>query len=80
MRAPLLRVAALHMRFGARVLFDGAGFDLQAGHGYVLSGANGSGKTTLLRIIAGLESAQQGYVVLSPSSGARIAHSGAVAA
>ena len=60
MRAPLLRVEALHMRFGARVLFDGAGFDLQAGHGYVLSGANGSGKTTLLRIIAGLERAQQG--------------------
>ncbi len=60
MRAPLLRVEALHMRFGARVLFDGAGFDLQAGHGYVLSGANGSGKTTLLRIIAGLERAQRG--------------------
>ena len=60
MRAPLLRVTALHKRFGARVLFDGAAIELQAGHGYVLSGANGSGKTTLLRIIAGLDSAQGG--------------------
>ena len=60
MRAPLLRVEGLHKRFGSRVLFDGAGFELQAGHGYALSGANGSGKTTLLRILAGLEGADQG--------------------
>ena len=60
MRAPLLSVSALHKRFGARVLFDGAQMALEAGHGYVLSGANGSGKTTLLRMIAGLETAQQG--------------------
>lgn len=60
MRSPLLRVSGLHKRFGARVLFDGAELALEAGHGYVLSGANGAGKTTLLRIIAGLEPAQRG--------------------
>lgn len=58
MRAPLLEMASLHKRFGERVLLDGANLVLQAGHGYVLSGANGSGKTTLLRIIAGLERAE----------------------
>ena len=42
------------------MLFDGAELALEAGSGYVLTGANGSGKTTLLRIIAGLESAEQG--------------------
>lgn len=62
MRSPLLRVSALHKRFGTRVLFDGAELTLQAGHGYVLSGANGAGKTTLLRIIAGLEPAQEGML------------------
>jgi tungstate transport system ATP-binding protein len=58
MRTALLEIASLRKRFGERVLFDGANLVLQAGHGYVLSGANGSGKTTLLRIIAGLEPAE----------------------
>jgi len=60
MRTPLLTVQGLRKRFGARVLFDEAALELQAGHGYVLSGANGAGKTTLLRMLAGLESAQGG--------------------
>ena len=60
MRQPLFRVEGLRKQFGERVLFDNAALELQAGHGYVLSGANGSGKTTLLRILAGLEGAQAG--------------------
>ncbi len=60
MRAPLLRMSGLHKRFGTRVLFDGAELALEAGHGYVLSGANGCGKTTLLRMIAGLEASLHG--------------------
>jgi len=62
MRVPLLAVNGLRKCFGARVLFDDAVLELQAGHGYVLSGANGAGKTTLLRILAGLESAQDGTI------------------
>ncbi len=55
MRAPLLQWSGLQKSFGDRVLFADAALTLQAGHGYVLSGANGSGKTTLLRMLAGLE-------------------------
>lgn len=47
-------------RFGERVLFDGANIELEAGSGYVLTGANGTGKTTLLRIVAGLEPSESG--------------------
>ena len=60
MRPPLFCVEGLRKQFGERGLFDNAALELQAGHGYVLSGANGSGKTTLLRILAGLEGAQAG--------------------
>jgi len=43
-----------------------SGFDLRLGHGRFLSlvGPSGCGKTTLLRIIAGLEPASQGRVLL----------------
>lgn len=63
MRPPLFRLEGLHKRFGARLLFDNAALELQAGHGYVLRGVNGSGKTTLLRILAGLEGAQSGRLI-----------------
>lgn len=60
MSAPLFSVAGLVKRFGERVLLDGARLELEAGSGYVLTGANGTGKTTLLRVIAGLEPAERG--------------------
>ena len=62
MSAALFSVAGLAKRFGERVLFENASLDLEAGSGYVLTGANGSGKTTLLRISAGIEPAQQGRI------------------
>src|SRR3989454_663161 len=46
-----------------RVLFDAASLELETGNGYVLIGPNGSGKTTLLRVLAGLDSAQEGKLV-----------------
>ena len=60
MSATLFSMRALDKRFGERVLFENAGFELEAGNGYVLTGPNGSGKTTLLRIAAGLEPADRG--------------------
>ena len=62
MSAPLFLVEGLGKRLGARVLFAGARLELEAGSGYVLTGANGSGKTTLLRIVAGLEPAEKGLL------------------
>src|SRR6478672_33333 len=57
-------VRGLSKRFKkARVLED-ISFDVAEGESLVLLGASGSGKTTILRIIAGLEQADNGRVIL----------------
>ena len=57
-------VRGLSKRFKkARVLED-ISFDVAEGESLVLLGASGSGKTTILRIIAGLEQADKGRVIL----------------
>jgi tungstate transport system ATP-binding protein len=56
----LLTVEGVKKRFGERELLKGAGVQLEAGNGYVLTGGNGTGKTTFLRILAGLEAAEAG--------------------
>ena len=61
---PLLAVEGVHKSFGAtKVLVD---FNLKLHTGEMLSllGPSGCGKTTLLRLIAGLERADRGKVVL----------------
>jgi tungstate transport system ATP-binding protein len=55
-----LGVKGLRKSYGNKLLLDIASFDLKAGDALALTGQNGAGKTTLLRIIAGLESAEQG--------------------
>src|SRR5205814_7546934 len=59
----LFKAEGIVKRFGERVLFDAASLELETGNGYVLVGPNGSGKTTLLRVLAGLDSAQEGKLV-----------------
>ncbi|WP_029354859.1 heme ABC exporter ATP-binding protein CcmA [Bosea sp. 117] len=49
---------------GARRLFDGLGFTLEAGRALIVTGPNGSGKSSLLRILAGLVSADAGTIRL----------------
>jgi sulfate transport system ATP-binding protein len=57
-------VRGLSKRFKkARVLED-ISFDVAEGESLVLLGASGSGKTTILRIVAGLEQADKGRVIL----------------
>ncbi len=70
MSAPLFSVEGLAKRFGERVLFDGARLELEAGSGYVLTGANGAGKTTLLRIVAGIEPAERGQLAFHAQASA----------
>lgn len=70
MSAPLFSAEGLAKRFGERVLFDGARLELEAGSGYVLTGANGTGKTTLLRIVAGLEPAERGRLAFRAQASA----------
>jgi putative phosphonate transport system ATP-binding protein len=50
---PLLRVAELTKRYGARVAVDGVGFELWPGEVLAVVGESGSGKTTLLDCVAG---------------------------
>jgi heme exporter protein A len=52
--APDLIAEELACRRGARLVFAGVSFRLQAGGALVLTGANGSGKSSLLRLVAGL--------------------------
>ncbi len=49
----LLHARSLSLRYGPKVLLDGASFALGHRDRVGLIGANGSGKTTLLRILAG---------------------------
>jgi tungstate transport system ATP-binding protein len=60
MSAPLLLLANVRKNFGVRRLFAIDRLAIEEGRTYVLTGPNGSGKTTLLRILAGLDSAEQG--------------------
>jgi heme exporter protein A len=51
--APALRVEALSLARGGRVLFEYLSFTAEAGAYVEIRGANGAGKTSLLRAIAG---------------------------
>jgi ATP-binding cassette subfamily F protein 3 len=68
----VLRVAGLCKAFGDRTLFDRVDLHLRAGDRVGLVGRNGAGKTTLLRILAGLDSADDGSV--RAEGGARIGY------
>jgi ABC transport system ATP-binding/permease protein len=60
----LLSSQALSKAYGPRPLFQGVSMDLRVGERVGLIGPNGSGKSTLLKVLAGLESADQGAVGL----------------
>ncbi|MBM4250968.1 MAG: ABC-F family ATP-binding cassette domain-containing protein [Deltaproteobacteria bacterium] len=60
-----MRIDNLQKSFGSKVLFADATFHFPAGERIALVGANGAGKTTLLNIICGLESADDGRIVLA---------------
>lgn len=58
----ILLVDKVEKSFGARVLFSGATFQINAGDRFALVGPNGAGKTTMLKIIMGLDSPDAGSV------------------
>jgi len=60
-------VAELRFRRGARAIFDGLSCRFPAGRISVVLGGSGSGKSTLLRLIASLERAESGAILVDGS-------------
>ena len=58
----MLEMRNLHKRFNERIVADGVNLSVAAGEVVALLGPSGSGKSTLLKIVAGLETADQGSV------------------
>ncbi len=59
-----IQVSNINKRFGNFVALDNVSLDFPSGELVALLGPSGCGKTTLLRIIAGLEQADSGNVIL----------------
>ncbi len=55
----------LRKAYPRKRLFDGLDFRLRSGQLLLLTGANGAGKTTMMRILAGLERADGGVMLLN---------------
>jgi sulfonate transport system ATP-binding protein len=59
-----VHIRGLHKAFGPKTILAGVDLDVHRGEFVVLLGASGTGKTTLLRILAGLELADGGRVLV----------------
>lgn len=61
---PRLAVAGLSKRFGGVVALDGVSLAFAPASVHAVIGENGAGKSTLMKILAGVESADQGEVLV----------------
>lgn len=61
----MLEVKNLCKKFGQRKILDNLSFTLKDGEIMTIVGPSGAGKTTLLRIIAGLEQADSGQILIN---------------
>jgi sulfate/thiosulfate transport system ATP-binding protein len=71
-KAMSIHVKDVSKRFGGHMALDRVSLEVPSGSLVALLGPSGSGKTTLLRIIAGLETADQGSVLLHDEDAGRV--------
>ncbi len=69
---PLLNVHGLTKYYGAELIFQDVGFQVQRGEKTAVVGVNGAGKSTLLKLIAGMREADGGAIHIS--RGTRVAY------
>lgn len=60
-----LQLSGIQLAFGERVLLKGITYSLHKGKKAALTGGNGTGKSTLMKIMAGLENADSGSLIIS---------------
>ncbi len=65
--SPRLEVSALSRRFGGRAVVDDLSLTIEAGQVTCLLGPSGCGKSTTLRMIAGVETPDQGVIRIDGS-------------
>ena len=59
----LLNIEHISKVFGEKIIFDDASFGIHEGDKIGIIGINGTGKTTLLKMIAGIETPDQGNII-----------------
>src|SRR5205085_12169514 len=79
----MLQVNTIRLSYGPRLILDDVSFTVAPGEKAGLIGVNGAGKSSLLKIIAGLQEADSGSIMLPRSYGylsQDVAHETSVAA
>ncbi len=61
------KVAGVHKRYGARVVYEGLDLNIRRLERWAVMGVNGAGKSTLLKLIAGESEPDAGTVGVGPS-------------
>ena len=64
-KGTFIQLRALTKRYGERVVLDRLSLDVTEGEIVALLGASGCGKTTTLRLIAGLETPDEGEILIA---------------
>ncbi|WP_432204716.1 amino acid ABC transporter ATP-binding protein [Cetobacterium somerae] len=60
-----IKIENLYKKFGDQVVLNGLDLNLKSIHSIVIIGPSGGGKSTLLRILAGLEVADEGEIIVN---------------
>ena len=68
---PYLQIQGLVKKFGDNYAVDHIDLDIEQHEIFALLGSSGSGKSTLLRMLAGMETPNQGKIILDTSTASK---------